>query len=231
MAKEKVVNLQKVKKTKLEIEIIGTSDLILNGKPRSYLLAEVWRQSHPRGETLPDVLAQPYSTWEKLITSIDWFNPIEYHDDDWSLYSQEEWEKYMNPQNNAPCISAQHIKGSMMEAFKTFGYKESTGKAGTDIARAISFGDRHFPITFAEVFIDHSIVNTRSAGNGSGVLCEENRFMGWRSVVTMYTSEAAIPSKTAIEVLMTAGTFVGLATQRKNGYGRFEIGNVKQKTI
>ena len=33
--------------------------------------------------------------WEQRITSIHWKNPIEYHDEDISLYTQEEWESYM----------------------------------------------------------------------------------------------------------------------------------------
>ena len=36
----------------------------------------------------------------------------------------------------------------------------------------------------------------------------------------------AFPAESLLDLLATAGQFVGVSTQRKNGYGRFSIGEV-----
>ena len=91
---ESSVNMEPVKQTLIDVELVGTSDLILNKKCRSYERSEIWKQTNPKGSKMPKILDQEYNLWEHLITSITWDKPITFHDEDYSLYTQEEWEQY-----------------------------------------------------------------------------------------------------------------------------------------
>lgn len=44
---------------------------------------------------MPEIYNQGKNIWEGLITGIHWEKPITFHDEDISLYTQEEWESYM----------------------------------------------------------------------------------------------------------------------------------------
>ena len=223
--KEETLIIEPVKKTLVRATLKGTGALILNKKARSFERAEIWRQSNPKGAKMPKELAQDYNLWEKLITSVDWRDPIQYHDDDWSKYNEDEWRGYM--ENNAPCINSQAIFGSMKEAFISFGYKDSTQKNGTDLTRGLSLAKPRFPITFAEARYKQELIpnNTKSHTN---VLGQHNEFYGWECPIELYTANVAFPADTVIDLLVTAGKFIGLSTQRKNGYGRFELDGVEK---
>ena len=88
---ETAINLEQIKPKTLIVTVNGTSDLILCKKSRSYELAEIYKQSHPKGSKIPQKYQQDYCLWEKLITSIHWQQPITFHDDDNTLYTEEEW--------------------------------------------------------------------------------------------------------------------------------------------
>ncbi len=224
----KTITLEPVKKTLITMDLVGTSDLILNKKARSFELLEIWKQSHPKGEIPPKVLTQDYNLWEKLITSLDWKDPITFHDDDWKKYTEKEWTDYMK--NNQPCVSSQAIFGSMYEAFVSFGYKDKTGKAGTDVKRAVSFSSNRYPITFAQATYQQKLIPNNTMQH-TNVLGQNNVFSGWRIPIGIYTADVAIPVSTVIDLLATSGSFIGISTQRKNGYGRFTIENVKTQDV
>ena len=226
--KEEKLILEPIKKTLITATLKGESDLILNKKARSFEMAELWKQSHPKGSKMPEELAQNYCIWEKLITSIDWRDPIEFHDDDWTKYTEEEWRSYM--ENNAPCINSQAIFGSMYEAFVSFGYKESTQKNGTDVKRGVSMTRHHFPIRFAEARYEHKLIpnNSKSHTNVAG---QYNVFTGWECDIELVTADVAFPADTIIDLLFTTGEFIGISTQRHNNYGRFTVENIKKTDI
>lgn len=225
---ENVLTIEPIKRTLLKVELIGTSDLILNKKARSFELAEMFKQSHPKGTEIPASLTQEYNLWEKLITSIDWRDQITFHDDDWSLYTEEEYKDYM--QNNAPCISSQAIFGSMYEAFVSFGYKDKTGKNGTDVKRSVSLGSNRYPIEFAEVRPEQKLI-PNNGKNKVNVLGQYSVFSGWKCTIDIFTADVALPADTVLTLLATAGQFIGVSTQRKNGYGRFSIGKVGKEIL
>jgi len=177
-------------------------------------LAEIWKQSNPKGEKMPDALNQNYNLWEKLITSIHWRDPIAYHDDGWSKYTEKEWEKYMK--NNAPCLHSQAIFGSLYEAFVSFGYKESTGKNGTDVKRSLTLAKPLFPIKFASASYEQKLIPNNSK-NHTNVLGQYNVFSGWKCDIEIYTADVAFPANSVIDLLQTAGQFCGVSTQRKTG--------------
>lgn len=228
MAKKKEnkdIRVNDVEKTTFAVELVGTSPLILNKKARSYERMEIFKQSHPKGTVIPKDYDQPYCMWEKLITSLSWRDPIVLHDDDYSLYTEDEWRHYM--QFNAPCILQNALIGTMAETFKTFGYKGSTGKDGTDLKRSVNFLKPKFPIQFETAMYEQKLIpsNTRDRTN---VIGQYNVFEGWRCVIEIAFADIVFPAETLIELIRTTGKFVGIGTQRKNGYGRWELGDIRE---
>lgn len=225
---EDIVTLDNAKETTLNVELIGSGDLILNKKARSYELSEVFKQTHPKGTKMPAKFAQDYNLWEHLVTSITWDKPIEYFDDDYSKYTEEYWSDLM--QNNHPCILSYGLVRAMAEAFKTFGFKDTTGKAGTDFTRAINFLSPKFPITFASVTYEQKLVPSQAMGHPN-VVAQYNVFHGWKCNVTLACADVVFPAETIIDLLATTGKYIGIGTQRKNGYGHWTLGDIQQINV
>ena len=227
---ENKLNIEATKHNIITAELIGTSSLILSKKTRSYERYEIFRQTHSKGTAIPKNLDQGYHMWEKLITSIHWRDPIVYHDDDYSLYTEDEWNEYMT--NNAPCVPQQMISGAMKEAFISFGYKDSTGKNGTDLTRGVQFSRPLYPLEIGPNDYDYEQKLVPNNGKDRvNVVCEHNIFYNWKVVVEFSCPEVTFPYDTIVKILNSAGKFVGLGTQHKNGYGRFNLGNVEVHSV
>lgn len=221
---QKNITMEKFEQTLLELTLVGQSDLILNKKARSYELPEIYKQSHPRGDKLPERFSQPYNLYEKLMTSITWEKPITFHDDDWSLYTEEEWRE--NLKNNRPCILSLAFMKSFMEAFVTF-FKETTGKNGTDLKRSLSIMPQVIPVNFASATYEQKLVPTNTQ-NHTNVLTQYNVFHGWDCKLRLAFPNRVFPMETIISLVSTCGEYLGVGTQRSNQYGRYSIGEVKE---
>ena len=224
MAKKKTetIELAAIKEGSMIVKINGDTDLVLCKKARSYEREEIFKQSHPKGTKIPAEYQQNYNLWEKLITSLHWENPIEFHDDDYSKYTEDEWNKYMS--ENRPCILAKAFQESIKEAFISCGFKDSTGKAGTDFKRTISFQNM-VPITFAQVGYDQHLAQT-SGLSKTNVLTQQNVFNGWSAEVKINYLESAFPKETILDLIQCAGKFIGIGSRRGEGYGRYHIEEV-----
>lgn len=223
MAKETtIMTMDPIHVSTLNITLVGESDLILCKKARSYELFEVFRQSHVKGTKIPAKLQQPYNMWECLITSIHWMNPIEFHDDDISLYSEEEWKNYM--ENNQPFILGKAFKDSFKEAFISCGFKTGTGKNGTDFLRTTKFRQKN-PVSFVEATYDQHLAMT-SGLSKTNVLTQQNVFKGWTCELEITFLESEMPRETLIDLIRTAGIFIGIGSRRGEEYGRYTIGEV-----
>lgn len=220
---KKKINIEPIRETTMIIKLVGDTDLILNGRGRYYLQSEVWKQSHDKGSDMPDIFKQSKNLWEQRITSIHWKNPIEFHDEDISLYSEEEWNRYMK--ENQPCILSMAFAKSFKEAFVTF-FRDSTGKKGTDLSRALNMGGTIYPITFTEARIEDSIVPTTGLGSTS-VIASVNVFSGWECEITVSCADIVFPAETIVSIINTAGKYIGIGTQRANGFGRYHVADVK----
>lgn len=221
MSKERTIKITPIKENIITLDIVGDSDLILHKKSRLYELGQVWAQNQPKGTELPERF-QGKNKWEQFITTITWEKPIVFHDDDVSLYTEEEWNDYMT--NNRPCILVQAFSKSFQEAFKTFGFKDSTKKAGTDFQRALNFDGNKIPVNFASVVYESKLVPNTGI-NKSNVVCNQNIFSGWNCQITLRMPEKVFPIETVVSVVSTAGRYIGVGSQRKNGYGRYHIEN------
>ena len=226
MAKSKTFTIEPLKETTLRLELIGDTDLILHKRSRYYEQAECWKQAHDKGTKMPEIYKQSKNIWEGLITGIHWEKPITFHDEDISLYTQEEWESYMK--DNRPCILTQAFKKAFTETFITF-FKDSTGKKGTDIKRSLSMAGSICPVTFSDVEVVSNIVPT-SGISASPVLCSSNVFHNWRTTIEVSCPDIVFPHETVLQLIETSGKYIGIGTQRANGNGRYHI-NPENVTI
>lgn len=226
MEKAKSFTIEPLKETTLRLELIGDTDLILHKRSRYYEQAECWKQAHDKGTKMPEIYNQSKNIWEGLITGIHWEKPIEFHDEDISLYTQEEWESYMK--DNRPCILTQAFKKAFTETFITF-FKDSTGKKGTDIKRSLSMAGSICPVTFSDVEVVSNIVPT-SGISASPVLCSSNVFHNWRTTIEVSCPDIVFPHETVLQLIETSGKYIGIGTQRANGNGRYHI-NPENVTI
>lgn len=226
MAKAKSFTIEPLKETTLRLELIGDTDLILHKRSRYYEQAECWKQAHDKGTKMPEIYNQSKNIWEGLITGIHWEKPITFHDEDISLYTQEEWESYMK--DNRPCILTQAFKKAFTETFITF-FKDSTGKKGTDIKRSLSMAGSICPVTFSDVEVVSNIVPT-SGISASPVLCSSNVFHNWRTTIEVSCPDIVFPHETVLQLIETSGKYIGIGTQRANGNGRYHI-NPENVTI
>lgn len=220
------IKIEPLKETELHIQLIGDSELMLHGRSRYYMLSEIWKQSHEEGAEPPAIYKQSKNTWEQLITSIHWKNPIQFHDEDISLYTEDEWKDYM--ENNQPCILPSAFCKSFVESFVTF-FKPNIKKNGTDIKRAFNMIGNIYPITFSEAEIRQSIVPTQGgkSGGSSSVLASCNVFHGWKCEIGIACPDVVFPYATILSIVEATGRYIGIGSQRSNGFGRYHIENVQ----
>lgn len=231
MAKKEMepFGFEPMKQTLIKAKLIGTGELILHKKNRLFEMSEIYKQDHVKGTKIPRHLDQTLNKnkWEMLITSITWNKPITFHDDDPMLYSEDEWKEYMTTNN--PCILSAAFAGAMAECFKTF-FKDSTGKAGTDFRRAVNVTKTRFPISFESVRAEDILV-PNTGMNKTNVVSHQNVFSGWSCDLELMSVDSVFPPEVIVEVLATTGKFIGVGTQRKNGYGHWELGNIELTPI
>lgn len=213
----------RTKSKRVLITIVGDSDLILCKRSASYEREAVFKQSNPKGTKIPAKIAQPYNMWEKLITSIHWLNDIELHEWD-KDYTEEEWETYMR--TNKPCIQPKAFIDSWREGFKSFGYKDSTKKDGTDLKRTVKIKGV-IPVDFAKVGYDQHIAQT-SGLSKTDVLTQANVFHGWRCTIELRYMESVFPLNTILSLIADCGEMLGVGARRGEGYGSYHIVEIEE---
>lgn len=221
---ETTMTIDPIKKTQLNLHLVGDSDLILNKKSLSFTREEIFKQSNPKGTKIPDTIAQKgnYNLYEKLITSVTWEKPIPEYDD-YSLYTKEMWEDLM--QNNRPCILSKAFISSFYECFVTH-FKDSTGRNGTDFKRSVSLRGYKHPVDFTSVtYSQHLTPNTGITK--TNVLAQHNIFSGWSCNLDLTIVQSVFPVKTVIEIINTTGEFIGIGTKRAEGWGHYHIDDVE----
>lgn len=219
MGKKETITIKPIKETTIELLLVGDSELMLHKKSRLYEMSEVFKQNSPKGTEMPEHFLGR-NKWEQLITSLTWEKPITFHDDDVNLYTEEEWKYYMT--NNRPCILTQAFAKSFQEAFKSFGFKDSTKKAGTDFQRALNFDGSRVPINFEKVETQSKLVPNTGI-NKTNVVFNGNIFHGWSTKIVLCMPDKVFPVQTVVSIVQTAGKYIGIGSQRKNGYGRYHI--------
>ena len=88
----------------------------------------------------------------------------------------------------------------------------------------MNFDGNKIPVDFTSVVYESKLVPNTGI-NKSNVVCNQNIFSGWRCRITLRMPEKVFPIETVVSVVSTAGRYIGVGSQRKNGYGRYHIEN------
>lgn len=220
--KQKNITIEPIKETRMKVELVGDSDLILHKKSREWERREVWKQNHEKGAEPPAAYKTKIPIMEQLITSITWEKPINFHDENLDLYTEEELDYYLK--NNRPCILAVAFYRSFAESFITF-FKDSIKKNGTDLARALNMRKTIFPVDLEGARVEQKLV-PNNGKDKTNVVCNQLVFSGWKCEIDISCADIVFPYETVLSIINTAGSYIGIGTQRKYGYGRYHIGNV-----
>ena len=221
--REKSIVIEPIKETRMKVQLIGDSDLILHKKSREWERREVWKQNNVKGAEPPASHKIKIPVWEQLITSVTWEKPINFHDDNVELYTEEELKEYLA--NNRPCILSVAFYNSFAEAFRTF-FKDSIKKNGTDLQRAINMGRTVFPVDFEIANVEQKLVPNTGITK-TNVVCNQLVFSNWKCDIDISCADIVFPYKTVLSIIQTTGTYIGVGTNRKYGYGRYHIGNIE----
>lgn len=211
MKKETTITVEPIKVERATIYIEGDSDLVLN-KMNARTIRELTdaREGKKTVKQVPNI-------WEDIITAIHWRDGYPMED----TYEESTKEILMDMlQNNAPCITGFGLR-------KSFGQAVTNNKIdtySTKFFNAMNVVNRLEPITFAEHFVDKSIMTPK---RGSPVLSRTSRFTGWKSQVQITYTENVYSLQQIVNIINMAGFGLGIGSGRSSGFGRYHVYDVK----
>lgn len=211
MKKETTITVEPIKVERATIYIEGDSDLVLN-KMNARTIRELTdaREGKKTVKQVPNI-------WEDIITAIHWRDGYPMED----TYEESTKEILMDMlQNNAPCITRFGLR-------KSFGQAVTNNKIdtySTKFFNAMNVVNRLEPITFAEHFVDKSIMTPK---RGSPVLSRTSRFTGWKSQVQITYTENVYSLQQIVNIINMAGFGLGIGSGRSSGFGRYHVYDVK----
>ena len=206
------------------IHIVGKSDLVLNkmnaSNARALLCDDrkaqaVWEREHK-------------NPWEDIITSVHWKKGIPITGDNSDgLATNRECSKEMmmqmlDPENNAPCITAFGLKKSWGQAVVR--QKIDAYSTRFDAAVNIVSDGGLIPVKFAEWKIDERLMSPK---RGAPVCVKLNHFIGWSADVDIEYTTNCFSLKEILTIIRYAGFSIGIGSGRSSDYGRYDVADVK----
>lgn len=213
MAKERVevIEFKKIEPRIATVTIVGDTDLICN-KMNDVTTRQL---TDARKDKAKD-LSKP-NEWEEIITSIHWLNGKP------SEFSEESLKENLNPEVNAPCITAFGLKKSFGEALT----RNKIATYSTEFRATMNVvgqKDNLIPITFTEYHLDEKLMSPKK---GAPVLVKLNRFSGWRATFQISYLENVYSLEQIINIINLAGFGLGIGSGRSSDYGRYHVENIE----
>jgi hypothetical protein len=213
MGKEKVqvVEFRPIEPKTVTVTIVGDSDLILN-KMNDVSTRDLTDQQTDR----PKNLEKP-NEWEKVITAMHWINGKP------KTFSEETLRENLDPDVNAPCITAFGLKKSFGEAVT----RNKISTYSTEFRATVNvIGDKDnlIPITFTEYHLDEKLMSPKK---GRPVLVKLNRFSGWSATFKVSYLENVYSLDQIMNIINLSGFGLGIGSGRSSDYGRYHIENIK----
>jgi hypothetical protein len=213
MAKERVevVEFKKIEPRIATVTIAGDTDLICN-KMNDVTTRQL---TDARKDKAKD-LSKP-NEWEEIITSIHWLNGKP------SEFSEESLKENLNPEVNAPCITAFGLKKSFGEALT----RNKIATYSTEFRATMNVvgqKDNLIPITFTEYHLDEKLMSPKK---GAPVLVKLNRFSGWKATFQISYLENVYSLEQIINIINLAGFGLGIGSGRSSDYGRYHVENIE----
>lgn len=209
--KTEVIEFRPIEPRTVEITIAGDTDIVLN-KMNDVTTRQL---TDARKDKAKD-LEKP-NEWEGIITSLHWLNgkPKE--------FSEETLKENLNPEVNAPCITAFGLKKSFGEALT----RNKISTYSTEFRATVNvIGDKDnlIPIRFTEYHLDEKLMSPKK---GAPVLVKLNRFSGWEATFKISFLENVYSLEQIVNVINLAGFGLGIGSGRSSDYGRYHITDIK----
>lgn len=211
MKKEKIISVEPIKVEHATVFIEGDGDLVLNRmNARTIRELTAARDGEKTVKQVPNI-------WEDIITAVHWRDG--YPMKDTYTESTEEVLQGMLLEN-APCITGFGLKKSFCQAV----VRNEIDTYSTKFDNAMNVTNRLEPITFAEHFVDKTLMSPK---RGAPVLVYINRFSGWRSQIHITYTENVYSLQQIVNIINMAGFGLGIGSGRSSGFGRYHVYDVK----
>lgn len=211
MKKEKIISVEPIKVERATVFIEGDGDLVLNRmNARTIRELTAARDGEKTVKQVPNI-------WEDIITAVHWRDgyPMK---DTYSESTEEVLQKMLL--ENAPCITGFGLKRSFCQAV----VRNEIDTYSTKFDNAMNVTNRLEPITFAEHFVDKTLMSPK---RGAPVLVYINRFSGWRSQIHITYTENVYSIQQIVNIINMAGFGLGIGSGRSSGFGRYHVYDVK----
>lgn len=211
MKKEKIISVGPIKVERATVFIEGDGDLVLNRmNARTIRELTAARDGEKTVKQVPNI-------WEDIITAVHWRDgyPMK---DTYSESTEEVLQKMLL--ENAPCITGFGLKRSFCQAV----VRNEVDTYSTKFDNAMNVTNRLEPITFAEHFVDKTLMSPK---RGAPVLVYINRFSGWRSQIHITYTENVYSLQQIVNIINMAGFGLGIGSGRSSGFGRYHVCDVK----
>ena len=211
MKKEKIISVEPIKVEHATVFIEGDGDLVLNRmNARTIRELTAARDGEKTVKQVPNI-------WEDIITAVHWRDgyPMK---DTYTESAEEVLQKMLL--ENAPCITGFGLKKSFCQAV----VRNEIDTYSTKFDNAMNVTNRLEPITFAEHFVDKTLMSPK---RGAPVLVYINRFSGWRSQIHITYTENVYSLQQIVNIINMAGFGLGIGSGRSSGFGRYHVYDVK----
>ena len=211
MKKEKIISVEPIKVEHATVFIEGDGDLVLNRmNARTIRELTAARDGEKTVKQVPNI-------WEDIITAVHWRDgyPMK---DTYTESTEEVLQKMLL--ENAPCITGFGLKKSFCQAV----VRNEIDTYSTKFDNAMNVTNRLEPITFAEHFVDKTLMSPK---RGAPVLVYINRFSGWRSQIHITFTENVYSLQQIVNIINMAGFGLGIGSGRSSGFGRYHVCDVK----
>ena len=211
MKKEKIISVEPIKVEHATVFIEGDGDLVLNRmNARTIRELTAARDGEKTVKQVPNI-------WEDIITAVHWRDgyPMK---DTYTESTEEVLQKMLL--ENAPCITGFGLKKSFCQAV----VRNEIDTYSTKFDNAMNVTNRLEPITFAEHFVDKTLMSPK---RGAPVLVYINRFSGWRSQIHITYTENVYSLQQIVNIINMAGFGLGIGSGRSSGFGRYHVYDVK----
>lgn len=209
--KNEVIEIKPMGIQTVEITVVGDTDLILN-KMNDVATRKLVDQRKDKAKDLSKA-----NEWEEIITAMHWLNgkPEE--------FSEDTLKENLNPEINAPCITAFGLKKSFGEALT----RNKVATYSTEFRATVNVigeSDGLIPIKFTEYHLDEKLMSPKK---GAPILVHLNRFSGWSATFKISYLESVYSLEQIANIINLAGFGIGIGSGRSSDYGRYHIESIR----
>ena len=209
--KDEIIEIKKVDPKTAIFHIEGTSAIICN-KMDDVTKRDLLDQRKDKAKEV-----KKPNKWEKIITSIHWYNG------DPENFTEETLHEQLDPAKNAPCFTTFGFKKAMCDAVVRFGID----KYSTKFKAAVSMNSKNglIPFKYSSYRMREELMSPK---RGAPILVYINEFGGWSADVTITYIDSVYSLDQIVNIINLTGIGIGIGSGRNAEFGRFKVTGVTQ---